>query len=189
MSRKIIRLIAIGFAFIPGCSDPEPIRTVKVPKSSAGSAAASGTAAYRILGACFPADDPVWFFKLAGKADDLATVEPAFDLFVKSIRYPNGLGNSPLWDLPNGWTETPGNQMRFATIQIPDSPLQITVVKASGGAAANVARWAGQVGSQAKLEESAKAIATSANVAGLRVDLQGPKNPAGSMPGMMPPGR
>ena len=54
------------------------------------------------------------------------------------------------WTLPQGWTETAGPGMRYATIK-PSLPgnLEISVIAlpgAAGGEVANVNRWRGQLG-------------------------------------------
>lgn len=56
----------------------------------------------------------------------------------------------PLWTLPANWKQTPGNGMRYATLQPEgDGAPELTVVKlggTAGGELANVNRWRGQVG-------------------------------------------
>ena len=54
------------------------------------------------------------------------------------------------WSLPKGWSELPGEGMRFATLKTPISGrLEATVVVLpgpAGGELANVNRWRGQIG-------------------------------------------
>lgn len=172
-----------------GCTEQEPIRTVKVPDSAAEPLKdQEANVPHRILGAIFVDGDAVWVFKLTGREADVNSVEPAFDEFLKSIRFPNGFSNSPVWTLPAGWREGKGHAMRFATLQLGDGPLEISVMRTLGGLQSNVERWAEQVGSKAKAEETTRKFTAEGTPDGYRVDLRGPKNPAGSMP-MMAPGR
>src|SRR5688572_13881904 len=58
---------------------------------------------------------------------------------------------NPTWTVPAGWKELPSQQMRFAAFAVaPDRPeVVMTVVPlggASGGLAANINRWEGQIG-------------------------------------------
>ena len=62
---------------------------------------------------------------------------------------PTGTG-ALKWTLPNGWTETPGSGMRYATLTPPDAgkvELSVVVLPGpAGGELANVNRWRGQIG-------------------------------------------
>lgn len=57
---------------------------------------------------------------------------------------------SLMWTLPKGWTQQPGEGMRFATLKAPIAGrLEATVVVLpgpAGGELANVNRWRGQIG-------------------------------------------
>jgi hypothetical protein len=176
-----------------GCQQDDGVRKYTGTKPAAPLAAsaeqeASGT--YRILGAVFPTDEPIWFFKLTGPADVLAAEEAKFDEFLASVRFPNGVRNPPLWDLPEGWREGPQKAMRYATILLgpSDKPMEMSISQVGGGLQANIDRWADQLGmpgSKADLATATKAVTTTSGAKGLRVDLTGPKNPAAG--GMMPP--
>lgn len=54
------------------------------------------------------------------------------------------------WALPEGWSESVGSGMRFATLKAPvEGELDISVVVlggSAGGEAANINRWRGQIG-------------------------------------------
>lgn len=76
---------------------------------------------------------------------------------------PAAAGKSPLkWSLPKGWSEIPGDGMRFATFKTPVSGrLEATVVVLPGPAGselANVNRWRGQI-SLGPIDEKALAAA------------------------------
>ena len=66
------------------------------------------------------------------------------------------------WTVPKGWTETPGSNMRFATLTPPGAgkaELSVVVLPgAAGGEPANVNRWRGQIG-LAPLDDAALAKA------------------------------
>lgn len=69
------------------------------------------------------------------------------------------------WSLPKGWTQAPGEGMRFATLKAPYAGrLEATVVVLpgqAGGELANVNRWRGQI-SLPPLDEAALAKARTA---------------------------
>lgn len=76
---------------------------------------------------------------------------------------PAAAGRGPLkWSLPKGWSELPGDGMRFATFKTPVSGrLEATVVVLpgpAGGELANVNRWRGQI-SLPPIDEQALAAA------------------------------
>jgi hypothetical protein len=85
---------------------------------------ASGPA--RILAAVVPHGAQTWFFKLTGpSAAVIAQAQPFLD-FVKSLHFEE---ETPRWTVPDGWTERPGNQFRFATLVIDGEhgPLELSV--------------------------------------------------------------
>ncbi|HEX5106646.1 MAG TPA: hypothetical protein VFV87_22655, partial [Pirellulaceae bacterium] len=153
-----------------GCGQREQITsyTVKKPELIDPTHAAAPTDAkpQQILGAIVVLDESGWFFKVTG---DPAQVEPQRDTFlslVKSIRFSNGPDPRPNWDLPEGWRELPGDQFRFATLQMPtdQGSLDLAIsmlsrsVEADEFVLVNVNRWRGQVGlsdvDQAELADS-----------------------------------
>jgi hypothetical protein len=183
MTRLPVPVAALGLLTLVGCGSGEGIRSYTVPTTSERTGpVAADQGDYRILGAMFPADDPAWFFKLTGKADALAAHEAAFDKFLASVKFPNGPDKPPAYDLPDGWKSEGPRAMRVDTIRFgpADRPLQLSVSSAGGGAKGNVQRWADQVGSGADFARATKEITTAGGVKGLRVDLTGPKNPAGA---------
>ena len=141
-----------------GCGSQEPIRSYTVTKpevidpSLASAAAVAEPQPQQILGAIVLLEDAGWFFKLTG---DPAQVEPKrsdFLTFVKAVRF--SAAGEPTWDVPGGWKELPGDQFRFATLQIPadPKPLELAVsllpkkVADNEFVLVNVNRWRGQVG-------------------------------------------
>jgi hypothetical protein len=183
MTRLVPLLTAAGLLVSLGCGPNEPIRTYEVPKPE-GTGPAGGD--FRILGAMFPADDPQWFFKLTGKADALAAHEAEFDKFLASVRFPAGPEKPPAYDLPDGWRSEGPRGMRADTVRFgpADSPLELTVIAAMGGAQENVKRWAGQLGTTTDFARDTREITTKEGVKGVRVDLTGPKDPGAGGPFM-----
>src|SRR5262245_23695525 len=91
-------------ALVPvGCGGGEGVNSYNVPKTTdtgrGGPIAAGGE--YRILGGMFPADDPEWFFKLAGPADALNTYEAGFEQLLGSVSLQPG-GAPPDFTPPEG---------------------------------------------------------------------------------------
>ncbi len=184
-----------GLALVPaGCGGGDGVKSYDVPKTSESGKrdAAPGTptadGGYRILGAMYPADNPQWFFKFTGPADALTPFEAGFDKLLASVSLPpNG---APEFDTPEGWTRGPGRAgIVIATLRTPDNKYEVTVTSSTGGVAPNLKRWAvDQLGMPAfGAEDVAKYTKTvdAKGVKGLRVDLRGPKNPAGGMGGPM----
>ena len=70
------------------------------------------------------------------------------------------------WSLPKGWSEVPGEGMRFATFKTPVAgKVEATVVVLpgpAGGELANVNRWRGQIGLPALADEASLAKARTA---------------------------
>ena len=106
----------------------------------------------RMLGAIIPATPQGWFFKLSGPKDAVTAQEPAFMALIKTLHF--AADGKPEWTLPEGWQTRPGNQFRFATLEIPGAgkPLEVTVTALpnAGGDDANyilqnVNRWRGQL--------------------------------------------
>lgn len=161
-----------------GCGESD-VRTYDAPKPQP----APGDFGYRILGAMIPAEEPVWFFKMTGTAEELAAKEAAFDAFLATVTFPNGVENDPKWTLPEGVKEGPPREMRFATlIFVGENPIELSVSQAKGGKLANLQRWAGQVGTN-EIANATKPI-TVGGIAGVKVSLSGRKNPsAGGMMG------
>jgi hypothetical protein len=185
-----------GLAVVCGITSCEPAETVRsytVSRSSGKLTLPESAAEYRILGAMYPADNPAWFFKLTGKATELAKHTEAFDNFLQSIRFPNGPSGEPQWTLPQGWREgasrmVMGIPLKTIDLGPAEAALQLTISQAGGGLQGNLERWAGQVGAPATPPELAiqtRIVTTTAGEKLLRVDLTGPKNPASSRPPFM----
>jgi hypothetical protein len=182
-----------------GCGGDE-VRSYKVTRGSDKGAPAGPVAPeggeYRILGAIFPADQPAWFFKLAGPADAVARAEAGFDQMVRTVRFPNGLGRQPTFTPPEGW-KLGGPREGFVpiaeTVLLPADfgGLEVTVTASRGGVFQNLDRWAGQLGlslPEADVPKYTREFDAD-QVKGLRADLRGPNNPNAKRMGKGPGGR
>jgi hypothetical protein len=120
----------------PELVDPTPV-------SASGPAAVATK--QQMLGAIIPVKEKSWFFKLVGDPAAVEPVREAFLSFVKSVGFSDGEDPKPSWKLPEGWTELPGSEFRFATLRLPpdsagNKPLEITVSSAGGDVMANINR-------------------------------------------------
>jgi len=104
-----------------------------------------------MLGAILPRGEDVWFFKLLGPKEPVVSQAVPFLQLVKSLQFKGG---APKWTLPEGWTENPGNQFRFATLVIENAevPLEVTVStlplagqELQGYLLSNINRWRKQL--------------------------------------------
>lgn len=172
-------ILAVVAFFSTGCGGDEGIQSYRVPRTAAPTekAAPGGATGYRILGAMYPADDPAWFFKLTGPAEQVAKFEADFDKLAASVQIKDG-ASLPTFSLPAGWSLGGRKSIHAETIKLPGSTLEVTVTASAGGAQPNVKRWADQVG-QAGVPVNFTKTFDAASGKGLRVDVTGPKNPSG----------
>lgn len=107
----------------------------------------------RMLAAIVLHGSQAWFFKVTGPVEAIAKQEETFTSFVKTIHF-DGVDSPPHWELPEGWEERPGNEMRFKTLRFgtPEAPLDLSVSSLPKGEGddqeyllANVNRWRGQL--------------------------------------------
>lgn len=170
---RSVRSLSLGLlvALVAGgCSREEGIEQYSVPKPwpikvvvekgeksprqrpMGPMAGASKIAGDRMFGAIVLRGDTAWFFKAAGSREALTPhAEKLIDV-VRSVRF--GADGTPTWTLPEGWTQKPGNEFRFATLVFGsgDSSLEMSVTKLPKNDAdgpyilANVNRWRDQLG-------------------------------------------
>lgn len=166
-----------------GCSKQPQITSYTVKRESAPVATStSREPSDRMLGAIVPQADRYWFFKLTGPKTTVAGVVDGFEQFVKSLTFTAGPGASqPKWTLPSGWTQKPGNEFRFATIEIAaePKPLELTVSPLprdpteddAPAVLANVNRWRGQLELKPFTADELAKETRQLEVAGLKVTL------------------
>jgi hypothetical protein len=202
-SRVCGLLVAVFSLGLFGCGKDESIYSYDVPKPTpyAGQQPIPGD--YRILGAMFPADNPIWFFKFSGRSEDVARYEAEFDKLLATVKLmPDKTGNGmnpsdpvpPQFVVPPDWTRLGERIVRregittriYETLRFgpPESPGEITLTLSGGSVLDNIGRWAAQLGlPQPKVEDlpNFTRLVHADGVTGLRVDLAGPNNPAGGM--------
>ncbi|MDX1945772.1 MAG: hypothetical protein SFU86_10280 [Pirellulaceae bacterium] len=139
---------------LAGCEPAEQITQYTADKPTLVSATPPTAAQpQQTLGAILLVDKTGWFFKLVGPPDEVEAQREAFQGFIKSLTFAGTPAPEPTWKLPEGWTEKPGGELRFATIVIPsgEKPLEISVIPLPRGdddgayLLENVNRWRGQV--------------------------------------------
>jgi len=172
---------------LAGCGGEEEIERYYVDKPPAATK-------QRLLGAIVPRGPQCWFFKMIGPADSVAPHAEGFTALVESIRFGEGEGTTPTWDLPEGWRQDPGRGMRLATIRPDpdDSALEMSVIPLpvrgpdiDGYVLSNVNRWRGQVGldgiEAGRLAEQTTAVALGDATATI-VDVTGKRASDGAHP-------
>ncbi len=171
---------------VAGCNRIEPIVTYTVPTEVPQKLQAGKD---RMLAAMLPIDDQVWFYKVTGPEDAIASIESTFRAFVEAAEFKDGA--PVLADLPEGWRLGAEKAMRFATInvQTPSKQLDISVSKLGRQedweeqVKMNVNRWRGQLGlspSQDKWAEGVEFDVAAADAKGIWVDLLGDPTSGGS---------
>jgi len=104
----------------------------------------------KLLGAIFPQPQSAYFFKILGLQADVAPLVESFSAFVASVRFQDG---KPVWTLPSGWKELPGDAVAAAKFEIPvgDDKVEMTLTSLPAiedteeMVLQNVNRWRGQV--------------------------------------------
>jgi hypothetical protein len=152
--------LSLALAAAAGCGPEDKIVTYTVPKPELIDPtlvqAGANQREQQMLGAIVLADEVGWFFKLVG---DPPVVGKLNDAFVKFVTEADLTGSEPKWELPAGWKQLPGNEFRFATIEIPAGeanakPLELSVSSlprrpgepAEEYTLVNLNRWRGQLG-------------------------------------------
>jgi len=178
-------LAGLGLA-AGGCGSEERIASYSVPKATERGDARSETSEYRLLGAMYPADNPVWFFKFSGPAASITKYEADFDKLIASVS--TGNASKPDFTPPEGWKRGPGRGgVVVETVLPPEAKLEVTITQSAGGVEGNLERWVKMIGlppGPTDVEQFTKPIAAK-DVKGVRVDLRGPKDPATSRGSMM----
>jgi hypothetical protein len=153
-------------AIAAGCRPQDQIAKYTVPKPelidpTLASTSPAEARPQQMLGAIVLLPEAGWFFKLTGDPVEVGKVSEPFIDFVTSVKFTQGRTPEPQWVLPEGWKALPGNDFRFATIEIRASdaaskPLELAVSSLGMSAAdqadsqnyilKNVNRWRGQLG-------------------------------------------
>ena len=191
--RLICVVVLLAVSIVGGCGKTEEIRSYLVSKELGD----------RMLAAIVPAPGRAWFFKVVGSQPTVDEHADEINKFFTTIRVPEG--DRAQWDLPPGWREEAGSQMRAATLWIPadGKPLEMSVSALPWSGTEddmlrNVNRWRTQMDlpqiGPAELSESTREVEAGdvkITVADLTGKFQG--GPAmgpfasGAMPGGTPP--
>jgi hypothetical protein len=192
---------------VAGCGPSEKIEQYQVDKPETLAEKYFPVAAGdRMLAAIVPHGSQLWFFKFAGPDKAVRKQAEEFGQFLISLHFAAQADSPPEWTLPEGWIRQPGNQFRYATLEIDPGPprLEVSVsmlMKPEGDAAGadavlqNVNRWRSQMSLSPitvdHLADSTKRV-DLAGEPSIFVDLTG-KLGSGGMPapfagGAMPPG-
>ncbi|HET6884075.1 MAG TPA: hypothetical protein VFI31_28230 [Pirellulales bacterium] len=190
-----------------GCRQQDEIRRYTVPKQSeidrlaggGGEAAETSelSGAQRMLAAIVLRPTQGWFFKFFGPQAAIDTHADDFDGFLKTVHFKDDA--TPEWSLPEGWTQKPGDQFRYATLAINAAPLEVTVSTLGRGDAdeteyvlRNINRWRGQVGLEniapSELQRETKQVELLDGETAIVVDLVGQAS-SGAMAGPFAGGR
>lgn len=191
---------AVLAAVACGCSKQDEITRYRVERLSSQVAAkpardpGKGGTPQQVLGAIFLRGEKAWFFKAFGPPAEMAALEGNYQTFLKSITF--GDNGDPKWELPAGWRQLPGNQIRLATLRLGEgeNAPEATVIglpKNDGEDAKylldNVNRWRKQLQlgdwSAEQLKQELK-IEKAGDAEYSFVSLTGVSDPAG---GMTPP--
>ena len=176
-----------------GCQEsPKIVSYVSPPDANLEAGPAAESPPARTLAAAVYRPDATWFFKLMGEPEAVAKQQKAFDALLATLKIS---GANLEWKLPEGWTETKGQGLRFATIKpSTDSGLEIAVNRFEGVAGsllANVNRWRGELGLEDLKEVDLAKAVTDQKVGELTiqsVDLTGKRKARQGMGGMGIPG-
>lgn len=112
---------ALPLMGLAGCARDGDIAVYTVARDSV-------SATDSTLGAMVPQGKQAWFFKLSGPRGQVDGLSSRFEEFVKTVRVPPD-GGTPTWTLLEGWKQRSGDQMRFATIDVPvdGKTLELTI--------------------------------------------------------------
>ena len=186
----LYRLASIAALLAAGCAPDTEVRRYMVPHQGSGPAPEEveisvkpESAKSRLLGAIAPRENGSnVFIKLSGDPIRVSAAKPAFDAFVKSLKFEDANAKAPAkFDVPPGWKPAANDVISFAAFQIPTGaegePLKLTVSAAGGAFGENLNRWRKQIGLKPVLPVDLPKSYTEATIDGSKVyliDLNGP---------------
>ena len=149
----------------------------------------------RMLAAMVPKGSDVWFFKVKGAKEPVASLAKTFRDFVEGVKFEQGAPDLNM--LPESWTRGGARPFRYATLDVatPAGKLDVSVSKLvrqqdkpwAEQVDMNVNRWRGQMGLSPSTDKWAGgqplSVAT-ADEGSVWVDLAGD---AGKLPALDPP--
>ncbi len=206
-NRSPFPLLALIFVGVGGCKEEPAVRhykeervvQTKIDKPEAAKEAIpvrepdSKAVPTRYLNAIIPTgDNRSYFIKLNGDPTELDKVEPSFQKFITSLKFPKAAGQELKWEAPSDWSVGPENQMRIATLRVPvgEGKADLTITQFGGDTKANIDRWRKELGLEAlgaigddEYKKTVKEIAIDGKTVYV-IDMRGTKKPGS---GMMPP--
>ena len=139
--RSLSLFVLFVLLVVVGCSESDPITQYQVPKEKPSAVVPVAESARQIA----------WFFKITGPPARLDDLEVPTRKLLETITFDKE--GRPHWEKPEGWTDGPPQDIRFATLIPPGEPavaLSVTSLPVSTddiGAylLSNVNRWRGQL--------------------------------------------
>ena len=143
----------------------------------------------RMLAAIIPHDDENWYLKLQGPEQAIASHKAEFDEVLRTFHFGSNKEQPAEWTTPKGWTKSPSNEMRYATLELDDkkTPLQMTITRLAGKGlmVPNVNRWRKQLGLNWVAAIDLPKVSTEVKIAAgkaIAVDMVGVPNRSAAMP-------
>jgi hypothetical protein len=169
----------LALLLLAGCQDEE-IRHYRVPRTEAPPT--------RFLGAILPVGGKMWFVTVSGPAPAVTDLQPAFEQFVRGLRFPENERTRITWTLPADWHREPSRErLRYATFRAGPNALEVkvhTFGPEARNVLLNVNRWRGQIGLPPITEAELAPITREITVDGRTVTLV---DMTGNSPGSAPP--
>ncbi|WP_425398862.1 hypothetical protein [Aeoliella sp.] len=142
-----------GTAATPPAAKPEPAEPTKPTEEKPAEEATTPAAnKSRMIAAIFIRGDSAWFLKTMAAEQEVDQAADDLRTFAESISLPDGKPEAIEWKTPEGWQEGPERMMREATLQLPDSELEVAISKLvvrgdlDKYIKDNINRWRGQLG-------------------------------------------
>jgi hypothetical protein len=180
-------LLALPLAALPACQRDETVTSYDVPHPEREK--------IQLLAAILPHGDATYFVRLSGPEAAVAEQKPAFDAFVKSLRF-NDSAKPPIqWTAPDVWTEQGGDVTRggvaFRTKGEPPLQAKLSSLGKFGAGentlTGNVNRWRKQLSLPPATDEQIdELIKAKGENAAFVVDIKG--TGVGHAPAMPPMG-
>lgn len=202
---KVCRLSLVVLSLLTvGCQGEPVASTYTVTRTAPPRSPFPMDQVDHILVAVVPQGEKAWFFKLVGKRPAIDRQREAFTEFLATVELADSPDKTPSWQLPTGWEETGGSEMRDATLVVPDEAGKLELAVSSLPLAIdwedflvpNVNRWLGQLQAgrltKEKILELAKSVPTASgtatvfDLAGLMVEKPMGGNPHAGL-GIPPP--
>ena len=118
--RTSMILVAASLMALAGCRKEETIEQFTIEHKDRES--------LELRVAILPHQDYVWFIRLSGPESLMKEQTPAFEEFVKSVRFDDKKGEAPIsWTEPKTWKKDPPVAERYASYRIETKPKPLEV--------------------------------------------------------------